>query len=143
MYYAGIDPGKTGALALLSEDGKFYSVTDFSESFSFLEQHKELIKFLYLERVHSMPGQGVSSTFLFGENFGWWQGVLQAMKIPFETKLPQAWQKGFDIKKSKSDAKPSLEIARRLFPEAPLNLKKHHNRADALLIAYKCWQDRK
>lgn len=140
--YAGIDPGKEGAIALLDSNGNFVELADYSEALGFLEKHKNDIKFVYLERVHSMPKQGVSSTFNFGENYGWWQGVLQGLKIPFETKPPQEWQKGFDIKKSKSDAKPSLEIARKTFPKAPLNLKKHHNRADALLIAYKCWQDR-
>lgn len=141
--FIGIDPGKTGAVALIGLQGDFVGLADYTEALPFLESKKDCISFAYLERVHSMPKQGVSSTFSFGENYGWWQGVLQAFKIPFETKLPQEWQKGFDLKKSKSEAKPSLEIARRMFPDAPLTLKKHHNRADAILIAHKCWQERR
>ena len=142
--YIGIDPGKTGAVAILDDKGNYINVLDFGqeELMPTLIGYAPVVKFAYLEKVHSMPGQGVVSTFSFGENFGWWQGVLGSLGIPYTTIRPQDWMKKYSLQKSSSSDKPGLEVARKLFPEAPLRLKKHHNRADALLIARACWEDR-
>ena len=142
--YIGIDPGKTGAVAILDDKGNYINVLDFGqeELMPTLIGYAPVVKFAYLEKVHSMPGQGVVSTFSFGENFGWWQGVLGSLGIPYTTIRPQDWMKKYSLHKSSSSDKPGLEVARKLFPEAPLRLKKHHNRADALLIARACWEDR-
>ena len=143
--YIGIDPGKTGAVAILDDKGNYINVLDFGQEglMSTLIGYAPAVKFAYLEKVHSMPGQGVVSTFSFGENFGWWQGVLGSLGIPYTTIRPQDWMKKYSLQKSSSSDKPGLEVARKLFPEAHLHLKKHHNRADALLIARACWEDRK
>ena len=143
--YIGIDPGKTGAVAILDDKGNYINVLDFGQEglMSALIDYAPVVKFAYLEKVHSMPGQGVVSTFSFGENFGWWQGVLGSLGIPYTTIRPQDWMKKYSLQKSSASDKPGLEVARVLFPEAPLRLKKHHNRADALLIARACWEDRK
>ena len=141
--YIGIDPGKTGAVAILDDKGNYINVLDFGqeELMPTLIGYAPVVKFAYLEKVHSMPGQGVVSTFSFGENFGWWQGVLGSLGIPYTTIRPQDWMKKYSLQKSSASDKPGLEVARNLFPEAPLHLKKHHNRADALLIARACWED--
>ena len=143
--YIGIDPGKTGAVAILDNKGNYINVLDFGQEglMPALTDYAPVVKFAYLEKVHSMPGQGVVSTFNFGENFGWWQGVLGSLGIPYTTIRPQDWMKKYSLHKSSPSDKPGLTVARKLFPEAPLNLKKHHNRADALLIARACWEDRK
>ena len=143
--YIGIDPGKTGAVAILDDKGKYIIVLDFGQEglMPALIDYAPVVKFAYLEKVHSMPGQGVVSTFSFGENFGWWQGVLGSLGIPYTTIRPQDWMKKYSLQKSSASDKPGLEVARKLFPEAPLRLKKHHNRADALLIARACWEDRR
>ena len=142
--YIGVDPGKTGAVAILDDKGSYINVLDFGQEglMSALIDYAPVVKFAYLEKVHSMPGQGVVSTFSFGENFGWWQGVLGSLGIPYTTIRPQDWMKKYSLQKSSASDKPGLEVARKLFPEAPLRLKKHHNRADALLIARACWEDR-
>lgn len=142
--YIGVDPGKTGAVAILDDKGNYINVLDFGQGglMSALIDYAPVVKFAYLEKVHSMPGQGVVSTFSFGENFGWWQGVLGSLGIPYTTIRPQDWMKKYSLQKSSASDKPGLEVARSLFPEAPLCLKKHHNRADALLIARACWEDR-
>lgn len=142
--YIGIDPGKTGAMAVLDDKGNYINVLDFGQEglMSTLINYAPAVKFAYLEKVHSMPGQGVVSTFSFGENFGWWQGVLGSLGIPYTTIRPQDWMKKYSLQKSSPSDKPGLSVARELFPGAPLSLKKHHNRADALLIARACWEDR-
>ena len=45
---------------------------------------------------------------------------------------PQVWKKALGVT---SDKNTSLALARELFPEAVLDLKKHHGKAEALLIA--------
>jgi len=59
----------------------------------FLESNKEDIKMVMVEKIHSMPKQGVKSMFTFGEKFGWIQGVLDSFRIPYTFASPQAWQK--------------------------------------------------
>lgn len=142
-YFIGIDPGKTGAVAVLDAQGELVSVHDFCDALDPLISMRDKIAFGYLEEVHAMPKQGVVSTFTFGENFGWWKGVLTAMGVPFKTIRPQEWQKGLVPKRGGLTDKPSLDVARQIFTTAPLGRKKDHNRADALLIALVCQQKEK
>src|SRR5437879_13596898 len=37
-----------------------------------------------VELNHSMPKQGVSSTFLLGRGMGMWEGLLAALRIPYQ-----------------------------------------------------------
>ena len=139
--WVGIDPGQTGAIAVIT-DGTYYEAQDWPGdeteaaelARSFLISYD--LRLCALEMVSSMPKQGVSSTFKFGANWGIWRGILAALQIPFILVRPQEWQKGLVPKKSEGDDKPSLAVARRMFPDAELHLKKHHGRADALLLAY-------
>ncbi|SME89277.1 hypothetical protein [Desulfovibrio gilichinskyi] len=135
----GIDPGKSGAMALIAADGTV-DIQDWedgpivaSKLLGWTQDYQ--IKGVGLERVHSMPKQGVASTFKFGENFGIYQGLLLAHMLAFETVTPQSWMKSYSIVKKGPNDKPSLTVARQMFPSAPLKLKKHDGRADALLLA--------
>jgi crossover junction endodeoxyribonuclease RuvC len=138
MVYIGIDPGQSGAIALISN--KFIKVYDWVDGPSMAGVLMVWsmfydIKLAALEQVGAMPKQGVSSMFKFGANFGWWQGALDALKLPYVLVRPQTWQKGLVPKKKDKADKPSLLVARRMFPQVDLSLKKHDGRADALLIA--------
>ena len=86
--------------------------------------------FAYLEKVHAMPKQGVSSTFKFGLNYGFLIGCLTALRIPFEFVTPNTWQKALSCQ-SKGDKNVTKAKAQQLFP----HLKIIHTIADALLIA--------
>ena len=107
--YLGIDPGKTGAMAVLDKGGEFVEVIDFEEVLPRIRLLAKTVKFAYLEEVHAMPGQGVSSTFTFGENSGWWKGILQAFEIPFKTIRPQDWQKVLFRSVGSSPRSPDLK----------------------------------
>ena len=139
--YMGIDPGQTGAAALYN--GKnIIDMIDYTDPVDVADKIKKWlweykIKIAILERVHSMPKQGVSSTFLFGTNFGIWQGLLAAFQIPHELVAPQRWQKGLITKSDgKNTKEQSLTVARRFFPGSEyFKRKKDHNRADAVLMA--------
>ena len=54
---------------------------------------------LYIEFVHSFPGQGVVSTFTFGQNYGQWQGIVAALGVESVSVSPQAWIGSYNIKK--------------------------------------------
>jgi len=136
----GIDPGATGAIALLGNDlllvedwpGDIGGAADLLRAWAATYQ----IQMAGLERVASRPGQGVSSVFSFGTNYGAWQGILAGLGVPVVLLTPQAWQKRILCPSDGPDPKArSLAVARRLFPDAELTRKKDHGRADALLLA--------
>lgn len=139
--FLGIDPGASGAIALIDNSGDVLvevwpgdpvAAADLLRGWrtSYDIQHA------CLERVASRPGQGVSSVFSFGTNFGCWQGILAALAIPYSLPTPQAWQKGLIVPSDGPDTKArSLAVARRLFPTVDLHRKGDHGKSDALLLA--------
>lgn len=150
----GIDPGITGAIAAIYPEGD-YHVADMPIMANGKGSAKvkskvnpsglvTVIEFLrdgpfgkrkatvYLERVSSMPGQGVASMFSMGDTFGCIRGVCAALDIPLEIITPQSWKKAYGLG---SDKEVIRAKAIELFPDAPLTRKKDHNRAESLLIA--------
>lgn len=143
MIYIGIDPGKNGGIAFIDIRTEFvtplvktYCYSD-EELISLCGDFKDFRVVCFLEQVHAMPKQGVSSTFNFGMNFGFIQGVLKAYGIPYELVTPQKWKKEFSCT---SDKNTSIEVCKRLFPKVNLKVterckKDHDGMAEALLIA--------
>jgi len=138
-WFIGIDPGKTGALAAFNDDYTEHEIIPFSEVMylGFLESVEFCNCLCCLEEVHSMPGQGVASTFSFGKNYGFIKGLLTAVKIPYQEVKPQTWKKEFGLN---SDKKKSVEVAQHLFPNWDLRRsakcrKDDDNIAEALLMA--------
>lgn len=88
----------------------------------------------FIEEVHSMPKQGVASTFSFGKCFGAILGVLAALGVPYELVSPKMWRKMMGVRGDKDE---SRMIAMRLFPwlQDRLSRKADHNIAEAILIA--------
>lgn len=89
-----------------------------------------------MENVHPMPGEGAVASFTFGRSVGIVQGVLHALRIPFEMVTPQSWKKAMMPGEAKEKGQ-SMVVVKRLLPSASewITLKRHHGRADALLIA--------
>lgn len=84
----------------------------------------------FIERVHSMPKQGVASSFKFGQSYGFLRGLLIGHRIPFEEVTPQKWQKEMGCL-TKGDKNVSKSRAQQLFPTVKIT----HANADALLIS--------
>jgi len=104
---------------------------DYETFINTLSQY-EIIK-AAIEDVHAAPQQGVSSTFAFGYASGAFYGILMALHIPIQKLRPSVWKGMLNIS-SKED---SLKKAKELFPNyTDLKLKKDHNRAESLLMAY-------
>jgi len=147
--FIGIDPGVNGAVAILTPDGdaldcfdvpflkdgsrKTINTRALSHRLKSLTQGRRV--FCAIERVNAMPKQGVSSTFAFGRAFGQLEGLAAAMGWSLIHVRPKTWQKIFFQFASGSDTKEkSRQIAMGLFPRVDLSLKKHHNKADSLLV---------
>lgn len=144
---AGIDPGISGAVAFL-DNGSLVEVVDMPVKKYGTKGNKrqvdcrELASVLQLypvevaivESVHAMPAQGVSSSFNFGKHFGNVEGVIEGLGIALSYVTPQYWKKRAGLLKAEKDKARTL--ARQLYPLAPLDRKKDHGRADAILIAH-------
>jgi hypothetical protein len=146
-YFLGIDPGKTGAVAVINSSKIIWiydmPITDGDLDGKRLAEFIKTIRYDHfpyinygIEYVHSMPKQGVASTFNFGKNYGICLGILNAFKCNYDLVSPQKWKKYFNIP-PKSDKSITLDIAKKLYPQSIdyFLRKKDHNRADAILIA--------
>lgn len=136
--YIGIDPGAKGALALISDvtavfpyDPQTY-ITIFRGIYE-----KKTPCICCIEQVHSISGQGIASSFKFGQTYGYLLGLLEAFAIPYQPITPQKWKKEFGLS---SDKAGSVEVCKRLFPGENLlrterSRKEDDGMAEALLMA--------
>lgn len=146
MIHIGIDPGQNGGIAYISEHGAIVEKMPDTESevadLLRLIKHQNKKVFALIEHVHSMPKQGVASSFKFGKSYGFLRACLICLDIPFEEVTPQKWQKIF-IYNSKGDSKTKHKNklkakAQQLFPKHNITLAT----ADAILIAEYCRRKR-
>ena len=151
--FIGIDIGVSGAIAVVGDDYSLVSVSDMpvittkkmsrSGKVSYKRQYdmvgfKNMIEKIksdheivraFVEQVHAMPQQGVSSTCSFCKGAGLVEGILVGLSVPFERVLPQRWKKRFGLQRLQKKA--SILKAQEIF-----NVKiKHHGAGDAALIA--------
>lgn len=144
----GCDPGLDGALAFydgaelliydiptfaIERNGKAKRQIDLGGLAKILKAWP--VKHCYLESVSAMPGQGVSSMFQMGRGFGQIEMAIAACHYPVTYVTPQVWKKALAVPKDKDGAR---QRASQIMPQFAHNwdLKKHHNRAEAALIAY-------
>ena len=149
-YVCGIDTGVTGAMALIdivTGEYKVFDIPNYVEVINnkkkkrvdarrlhlLLKEWGDEISFMVIEKVHSSPQQGVASAFAFGQSYGTVQGCVAAVQCDGMFVIPQVWKKHFGL--IGRDKNASLELARYYWGDKHLKLVKHHNRADALLIA--------
>jgi crossover junction endodeoxyribonuclease RuvC len=145
MLTLGIDPGVSGAIVLL-EDGQpiEWDLMPALKTGKATRVNGAAVARLcsllpsdhiYVEAVHSMPKQGVSSSFNFGHSAGVIEGVLQALAAPYTLVTPQAWKKRAGLIGQDKDAARSRAI--QLWPAWRALDKKGAGQAfaDAALIA--------
>ena len=151
MRIIGIDPGLSGAIAVLDNDKvlKIYDMPVMAEgkknkrqlnSAQLVNIIKENIKNhdeinVVVEQVNAMPGQGVTSMFNFGQTFGAIKGVCAALNLPIFFIRPSKWKKYFELINSSKDSSRTKVIE--MYPSIAnqLSKKKDVNKSDAILIA--------
>lgn len=117
MIYAGIDPGKKGALAIVSAAGTEVFAFDKAVYLTVIQRYAPFGLRCCLEKVHSMPQQGVASTFSFGESYGWLKGLLDSFGVSYQEIPPERWKKEFGLN---TDKQKSIDVCRQLFPDVSL-----------------------
>ena len=151
MKIIGIDPGLSGAIAVL-EDIKVLSLFEMPVMAEGKKNKRQLnsaqlvniIKentndneeiAVIVEQVNAMPGQGVTSMFNFGQTFGAIKGVCAALGLPIFFVRPSKWKKHFELINSSKDASRTKVIE--MYPSFSKQLakKKDVNKSDAILIA--------
>lgn len=151
----GIDPGlKGGMVRLVGEPSstqlKFQSAAfklvqsiytrsgkeiDWSHVSDTLSEWLEVDTDVFVERVHAMPGQGVSSSFSFGVNYGGLIALCQALRVRAIYRVePRVWKAQYGL--TKQDKKASIALAQKLFKTEEL---KTDGLAEAALIAGFGW----
>ena len=132
--YLGIDPGASGAFAIIDSEDRVVSYyrldNPLSDIKGWIDRYKWDIKGACLEHVHAMPKQGVSSTFKFGASFGFCEGILVASGIPYVLVSPVKWQRHQSCL-TKGDKNVTKNLAQSLWPKLSVN----HHIADAFLLA--------
>ncbi len=151
MRIFGIDPGLSGALAIL-DDKKIVDVIDLPTmsdgkknkrqlNSAHLSQymHKNVVDIentvVVVEQVNAMPGQGVTSMFNFGQTFGAIKGISAALQLPIYFVRPSKWKKHFELINSSKDASRTKAIEMYPAIAKDLSKKKDVNKSDAILIA--------
>lgn len=133
--YIGIDPGASGGIAIVCGLGVSSwkmpeTERDIYELIESLKVWSGDLSTAVIERVHSMPRQGVASTFKFGVGYGGLRMALIASGIPWHEVTPQRWQRDMSCL-TKGDKNVSKRKAQQLFPSHKIT----HANADALLLA--------
>ncbi len=153
MKIIGIDPGLTGAIAVL-EDKKVIELFEMPVMAEGKKNKRQLnsaqlVKLLkdnidnkkneevsvVVEQVNAMPGQGVTSMFNFGQSFGAIKGICAALGLPIFFVRPSKWKKHFELINSSKDSSRTKVIEMYPVLSSRLSKKKDVNKADAILIA--------
>ena len=133
MIKIAIDPGWSGGVAAMFQD-KTVTVdkcpSTQSEMVDILNEIKSIANtdnenvFAILEKVHSMPGNGVASTWKFAANYATWQTALIVLSIPFVEITPQKWMKlvGGTPKDKKARKNYLKDYAKKLYPDIKITL---------------------
>ena len=150
MRIFGIDPGLSGAIAVLenevvldiidlpvmAEGKKNKRQLNSAQLSQYMSKNVENINktSVVVEQVNAMPGQGVTSMFNFGQTFGAIKGISATLKLPIYFVRPSKWKKHFDLINSSKDASRTKAIE--IYPSLAekLSKKKDVNKSDAILI---------
>jgi hypothetical protein len=139
MIIVGIDPGVTGALARY-EGGVLDSIADmptFDGRIDAIELEELLTgtDIAYIENQHPMPKNGSIASFKLGMNFGIVVCMVEHMGIQLVRIPASTWKRWNGLLGKNKEA--SVQLCRELWPNMRehVRLAKHHNRAEAALIA--------
>jgi len=137
---AGIDPGQTGAIALIDVNGEV-SVHRMPRTelqlAALLREVRENVELVTIEEQHAFPRQGVVSTFNHGYHYGWLVGAASVLGGGLQLMSAQEWKKRVGILGAIDQKAASRQRAAALFPSLRDVLKKRssHGISDAVLIA--------
>ena len=146
--YLGVDPGLSGALAIVETINDVPVLVDAIDTPStgtgakarvdiiaaaeWIAKHAPSMAFV--ERGQAYPGQGASSGFSYGRAVGAIEAVVALCQIPMTLVEASSWKRKLHL--PGKDKEAARQRALQLFPSqhALLALKRWHGRAEAALI---------
>lgn len=152
MVVIGIDPGLTGAIAMIDHTG-LKAIEDmpvmergagaFCKNQVNAAALGTLLRgwtrdtdkneiYVVIELARAMPGQGVVSILSIGLTAGLIEGTVVTMGFRHELAPASTWKKAMKLTSNKEECRAA---AQRMYPSAELSRVKDHNRAEALLLA--------
>jgi crossover junction endodeoxyribonuclease RuvC len=146
--YLGVDPGLSGALAIVETINSVPMLVDAVDMPSTGTGAKVRVDIIaaaewigkhapstaFVERAQAFPGQGASSGFGYGRAVGAIEAVVALCSIPLILVEASAWKKRLHL--PGKDKEAARQKALQLFPSqhALLARKKDHGRAEAALL---------
>ena len=123
MKFIGVDPGVSGGIAFINDDGET-AVTAMPKTerdiFDVIRSLSVGPCYAVIENVHSMPKQGVASSFKFGMNYGGIFGACGALGLQTTLVTPQKWKKEILSNFEEKDKQAAIDYATLTFPEISL-----------------------
>ena len=144
MIVCGIDPGLTGGITFMQgEEVSAYrtpvvkvankKILNLVRIVDYLKLYEPEV--VYIEKQQAMPGQGVSSTFKTGLNYGLYLGLFVALDTKYVEVTARKWKKELNVSADKDLARARASF---LLPQASdsWQLKCEDGVAESALIAY-------
>ncbi len=147
MNILGIDPGKSGGLAIVENKvNQIPRIVKAIKMPTLIVNTKKIIDIVSLknqigdtsisiaviEKVHAMPRQGVTSSFQFGRSYGAVEGLCQIITSRIDYVSPSVWKKFMGLNSSKQ---ASLDLAKLKFGNEKIwDVKSNDGIAEAALI---------
>jgi crossover junction endodeoxyribonuclease RuvC len=149
MIIAGIDPGLAGPIAIIDANNgatpRLLGILDVPLTGDGARQRINVLivrdwllehapDHAVIERAGSMPGQGVASTFKYARAVGSLETVIACSNISYTLIEASVWKRFHHLR---GDKESSRQRILQLYPaqHSLFALKRHHNRAEAVLIA--------
>ncbi len=161
MIVLGIDPGKQGGFALISDDevSVFAMPLDKEGDYNrraladWFHAYAYKINHVYIEMAAMRRGNSAQSGFVVGRGFGMLEGILNCFHLEYTITYSQTWSKFYPHgvtepdkdKRYKMIKQARALIAKRLYPDMDLrksdrSTNLHDGIVDALLIADYGWK---
>ena len=158
MIVIGIDPGLKGGIAWCHRamEGTTFGVLPLptfksnkkneidadalNKIFADLACWDEAIQLTVIERVHSMPKQGIVGAFTFGEGYGKVKAIAELFSEKIEYPIPQKWKKVV-LKGTNRDKQAAIDFVHKNYPALSLRPSSRHRTdhdgmADAICLMH-------
>lgn len=147
MTVIGVDPGATGAIAIIDDDGELIDVADLEAVggvnspallralvLDLCHDIPQTVTLGVVEAVHGGPRMGAATARKLGQSAGAAQGVLVGLGIPVADVRPAVWKRHHHLGADKAAGR---DLAARRWPDhaAKFRRVRDDGRADAALIA--------
>ena len=144
--WAGIDPGKNGAVVIISDEGfesaflfrkcVYHNKWQTDEITQVLQKVAEFEPTTVLEKQHAKRGQGLTSTFTTGFGYGLLIAASTCAGIDYDIFYSKKWQVVLSEEKGENSKEKALSLAYKTFPELyEFTRVKHTGLSDAACMA--------